>query len=333
MKIKTLDWKFFHAFEKTCQAKAVYSFTSEEKMSDSAISIKTGLGLECFRETIIKKIITVALLTLEKEKKLSYNSFELLSKSILKDALTSKGNENDILKEFKHPAVTKKKWELAQIEKDLPKIFEMLDPQDTENIIKRQTSFRYDLNNMVANVGKSLFKFGKRYKFKREYEYIVEYQMIQLIEGQHNLIKITNSGIPDRDFYLDTDLSITIDSIRRTYKNKIFNKIIIYDTASLKRTMIPFSTIYGTELKENIFTALFITDTNSFHKSFGEHCENCNQKSACYIMLFDPELRRHIKATRPKPRLTEKDYLAHIKDIIRKIRAKESFWKAKEENE
>jgi hypothetical protein len=82
---------------------------------------------------------------------------------------------------------------------------------------------------------------------------------------------------------------------RRNYRNKVFNKIIIYDTVSLKRTVIPFTAIYGTELKENMFNALFTTDTNGMHKSFGAHCEQCNQKSICYASLFDPELRKHIE--------------------------------------
>ena len=333
MKTKTFDWRFFHIFEKTCQAKAVYGFTSEEKLGDKYLSVKAGFGLEGFRETTIKQIITVALLTLEKEKNLSFASFELLAKSILKDILNSKKIENDILKEFKYVGTTNKKWILAQIEKDLKKIYDLINPEDVMNIVKRQTLFKYDLNNALSGVRKKIFKLGKRYSFKRIYEYFVEYQLIQLIDGQHNLIKITHSGIPERDFYFDTDLSITVDALRKNYKNKVFNKIIIYDTVSLKRTVIPFTTIYGTELKENIFTALFIADTNSMHKSFGDHCEHCNQKSICYASLFDPDLRRHIRLNKPEIRMPENKHLKHIKEMVFKIRSKESFWKGKMKDE
>ena len=333
MKTKTFDWRFFHIFEKTCQAKAVYGFTSEEKLGDKYLSVKAGFGLEGFKETIIKQIITVALLTLEKEKELSFYSFELLAKSILKDILNSKKIENDILKEFKYVGTTNKKWILAQIEKDLQKIYDIINPLDVENVIKRETLFKINLNDSMSGVRKKIFKLGKRYSFKRIYEYFVEYQLIQLIDGQHNLIKITHSGIPERDFYFDTDLSITVDALRKNYKNKVFNKIIIYDTVSLKRTVIPFTAIYGTELKENIFTALFIADTNSMHKSFGEHCEHCNQKSICYASLFDPDLRRHIRLNKPEIRMPENKHLKHIKEMVFKIRSKESFWKGKMKNE
>jgi hypothetical protein len=57
LKTKTFDWRFFHIFEKTCQAKAVYGFTSEEKLGDKYLSIKVGFGLEGFRDTTIKQII------------------------------------------------------------------------------------------------------------------------------------------------------------------------------------------------------------------------------------------------------------------------------------
>ena len=333
MKTKTFDWRFFHIFEKTCQAKAVYGFTSEEKLGDKYLSIKVGFGLEGFRETTIKQIITVALLTLEKEKSLSFASFELLSKSILKDLLNSKKIENDILKEFKYAGVTNKKWILAEIEKDLKKIYDLINPEDVTNIVKRQTLFKYNLNNTLGNVRKKIFKLGKRYTFKRVYEYFVEYQLIQFVDGQHNLIKITHSGIPERDFYFDTDLSITVDALRRNYKNKVFNKIIIYDTVSLKRTVVPFTAIYGTELKENMFNALFTTDTNGMHKSFGAHCEQCNQKSICYASLFDPELRKHIRLNKPELKMPENKHLEHIKKTIFRIRNKESFWKGSRDDE
>ena len=46
MKTKTFDWMFFHIFEKTCQAKAVYGFTSEEKLGDKYLSVKVGFGFD-----------------------------------------------------------------------------------------------------------------------------------------------------------------------------------------------------------------------------------------------------------------------------------------------
>ena len=241
--------------------------------------------------------------------------------------------QNDILKEFKYAGVTNKKWILAEIEKDLKKIYDLINPEDVTNIVKRQTLFKYNLNNTLGNVRKKIFKLGKRYTFKRVYEYFVEYQLIQFVDGQHNLIKITHSGIPERDFYFDTDLSITVDALRRNYRNKVFNKIIIYDTVSLKRTVVPFTAIYGTELKENMFNALFTTDTNGMHKSFGAHCEQCNQKSICYASLFDPDLRKHIRLNKPELRLPENKHLEHIKKTIFRIRNKESFWKGSRDDE
>lgn len=321
MKTKQFDALFFKVFNDVCQAKAVYGYTSEEKLADRTLSVKTGVGTDGYKDKIIKDILLVSMLTLEKEKKINYERFEIIAKAILLNYLKKKGN--DILEEpsSSDKNKTKKEKIIIEIEESLEKIYDMIEPDDFETIIKRYTRIKMSLNAYVETVRKAFFKLGTRYQFKKEYGYFLEYHFLKKADTQFDIIKVTSSGIKNEEIYFDLDLNLLSWYLKKIRAGKTFRYYIIYDTVSLKRLVIPYKMTNGLELKENLFVALFQTDTNSFYKRIGQHCEDCNQKNICFASMFSNNVRRHFHQKKEKGRPVGEN-LAFMKNMIYKIRTK-----------
>ena len=317
MKTKQLDSLFFKVFTDVCQTKAVYGYTSEEKLADRTLSVKTGVGLDGYKDKIIKDILTVAMLTLEKEKKINYEKFELLSKSILMNYLKKKSN--DILNETGKNGRTKKEELIIEIESSLYKIYSMIEPSDFEGVIKRYTRNRVILNNYVYPITKAYFKLGRKYQFKKQYEYLLEYQFLRKHDTQFDIIKITSENITNEELYFSQDLNLLTWYLKKAKTGSTFRYYIIYDTIALKRTVVPFQMVKGSELRENFFVALFQTDTNSFYKRIGEHCKDKKKKNVCFGALFSTQVRK-IFHEEKEPRRTVGENLEFMKKKVKELR-------------
>lgn len=317
-----MDWRFFRAYE-NCQFQAVAAFLHSRTVGErkAKLEVKNASTEEMFFLEIKKEILTLAMLLLERNKELTYESFELMALAVLKKRKENK--QNIYLEELTENGLARKINILMKVEAVLKQLFEMLEPTDFENKFKGFSRHKVKLNNVARNVRNFNFKLGARYSFKYFYLYQVDVEMIVENSGQYDIIKITTD---DSDSYhYDFDLSLTKVATDQKFVELKKNNFIIYNVKTLKREKIHYSRIRSHELIVELFTRLFLLDTNSISRNYGSHCKDCAQQYVCLLGLIPEKERQLYRTMKSAKGYLEKDpKLAEY--LIEQIRTKTITW-------
>lgn len=287
--LKILNSNFFDLFYK-CQKRGVLSFTNESKKLRNLTISKNDYTDSYYKRIIIQKIIMTTLLYIKENKKISYSTFTLISKSILKEFLNKK--ENDLLESpfEKNKKSTNKMILLSQIEDNLKLIFNFIIQEDCLEIKDGNIEEFLELNDYIKERIDTKFKFGTCMKFMNTYMYKVEIPFLTLNDNNElSVIYFIN----DIDYYNPPNTSIELSLISffisEYYKDFTIKNFILYDTTSFKRIVFPIYSLNEICVLDELFRILVLLEYKNITKSKGKNCKECLNSSVCVLETMTQE--------------------------------------------